>query len=42
MNAEQNRWARRDRKASRRRHGMRQDDSARKLALILRDRRERA
>ena len=36
--AEQNRNTRRDRKRQRRRHGMRQDASARRLALILRDR----
>jgi hypothetical protein len=39
--AEQNRNARRDRKRERRRHGMRQDASARRLALLLRDRTRR-
>jgi hypothetical protein len=40
MNSEKNRNARRDRKSDKRKHGMRVDTSARKLAEILRNRQQ--
>ena len=40
MDAEQNRNARRDKKADRKRNGMRVDRSAQKLAEILRSKQE--